>query len=69
LDIIGAMGVIPLQVDLTQVDEQRRELFDRFGGRAIPYIVVIDRQGQLVQRFTGMVGAETLVDIFKSMDG
>ncbi len=69
LDIIGAVGVIPLQVDLTQVDEQRRELFDRFGGRAIPYIVVIDRQGQLVQRFTGMVGAETLVDIFKSMDG
>ncbi len=69
LDIIGTMGIIPLQVDLTQVDDQRRELFDRFGGRAIPYIVVIGRQGQLVQRFTGMVGAETLVDIFKSLDG
>ncbi|WP_372678105.1 protein-disulfide reductase DsbD family protein [Desulfosarcina sp.] len=69
MDIIDTMGIIPLQVDLTQVDDQRRELFDRFGGRAIPYIVVIDRQGQLVQRFTGMVSAETLVDIFKSMDG
>ncbi len=69
LDIIGVMGVVPLQVDLTLVDEQRRDIFERFGGRAIPFIVVIDRQGQLVQRFTGMVGAETLVDIFKSMDG
>lgn len=69
LDIIGTMGIIPLQVDLTQVDDQRRELFDRFGGRAIPYIVVIGRQGQLVQRFTGMVGAKTLVGIFKSLDG
>ena len=69
LDIIKTMGVISLQVDLTQVDEQRREIFDRFGGRAIPYIVVLDGQGQLVQRFTGMVGADTLVDTLKSMDG
>lgn len=69
LEIIGTMGVLPLQVDLTQVDEQRREIFDRFGGRAIPFIVVIDGQGQLVQRFTGVVGADTLVDTLKSMDG
>ncbi len=69
LDIIENMGVIPLQVDLTQVDEQRREIFDRFGGRAIPYLVVIDGQGRLVQRFTGMVGVDTLVDILKSLDG
>ncbi|MBR9984346.1 MAG: hypothetical protein KFF68_00410 [Desulfosarcina sp.] len=32
-------------------------------------IVIIDRQGQLVQRFTAIVGAESRVDIFKSMDG
>lgn len=69
LEIIGTMGVLPLQVDLTQVDEQRREIFDRFGGRAIPFIVVIDGQGQRVQRFTGVVGADTLVDTLKSMDG
>jgi thiol:disulfide interchange protein len=69
VDFIGTMGIVPLQVDLTQVDDQRRALFDRFGGRAIPYIVVIDRQGQLVHRFTGMVSAETLMDTFRSMDG
>ena len=69
LEIIGTMGVLPLQVDLTRVDETRREIFERFGGRAIPYVVVLDGQGQLVQRFTGMVGADTLVDIFKAIDG
>ena len=69
LDIIGTMGVIPLQVDLTRVDEQRRAVFDRFGGRAIPYIVVLDGQGQLVQQYTGVVGAETLVDVLRSIAG
>ena len=63
------MGVVALQVDLTQVDEQRRAIFDRFGGRAIPYIVVLDRQGQLVQRFTGVMGADTLIDTLRSING
>ena len=66
---IETMGVIALQVDLTQVDEQRRSIFDRFGGRAIPYIVVLDKQGQPVQRYTGVVGADTLVDVLRSIDG
>jgi thiol:disulfide interchange protein len=69
LATIETMGVIALQVDLTQVDEQRRAIFDRFGGRAIPYIVVLDKQGQLVQRYTGVVGADTLVDVLRSIDG
>ena len=66
---IETMGVLTLQVDLTQVDEQRRAIFDRFGGRAIPYIVVLDKQGQPVQRYTGVVGADTLVDVLRSIDG
>lgn len=69
LQTIDALGVLPLQVDLTQVDDARREIFDRFGGRAIPYIVLLNRNGQPVQRFTGMVGADTLVALLQSMDG
>lgn len=69
LQTIDALGVLPLQVDLTQVDDARREIFDRFGGRAIPYIVLLNRNGQPVQRFTGMVGADTLVAHLQSMDG
>lgn len=69
LEVIKTMGVIALQVDLTQVDEQRRAIFDRFGGRAIPYMVVLDRHGQVVQRYTGVVGADTLVHALRSIDG
>ena len=69
LETIDSLGVIPLQVDLTQVDDTRREIFARFGGRAIPYIVLLNGRGQIVQRFTGIVGADTLVDTLKSMDG
>ena len=42
LDIIGTMGVIPLQVNLTRVDDQGLSIFDHFGGLAIPTIVVLD---------------------------
>lgn len=69
LETIDTLGVIPLQVDLTQADEVRREIFSRFGGRAIPYTVLLNGQGQPVQRFTGMVGADTLVDMLKSIGG
>jgi thiol:disulfide interchange protein DsbD len=69
LETIDRLGVVPLQVDLTQVDDTRRQVFDRFGGYAIPFIVLLDGRGQLVQRFTGMVSADTLVDRLHAMDG
>ena len=69
LNVIGTMGVIPLKVDLTRVDEQRRAIFDRFGGRAIPTIVVLDEKGRLVQRYTGVVGADTLVEVLRWIAG
>lgn len=69
LETIETMGVTTLQVDLTRVDQTRREIFDRFGGHAIPYIVILDGQGQLVQQITGMVGPDTLVDMLTSIDG
>ncbi len=69
IKIIETMGVTALQVDLTHVDEQRRAIFDRFGGRAIPFVVLLDGQGQLVQRYTGVVGADTLVDALGALNG
>ncbi len=66
---ITAMGITPLKVDLTHVDDERRDLFSRFGGRAIPFIVLLDGRGKAVQRFTGMVGADTLIDSLQSIGG
>jgi thiol:disulfide interchange protein len=68
LEVIDKLGITTLRVDLTQGDDARRQVFDRFGGRAIPYILILDKQGQLVQRFTGMVAADTLIDSIKAME-
>lgn len=66
---IIALGVTPLKVDLTLVDDGRRDLFARYGGRAIPFVVLLDGRGEAVQRFTGMVGADTLIDSLQSIGG
>jgi thiol:disulfide interchange protein DsbD len=62
-------GVQPLEVDLTQVDDVRKEIFARFGGRAIPFMVLLDGSGQIVQRFTGMVSPDTLIEMLHTLDG
>ena len=69
LETIDALGVVPLQVDLTQVDDNRRAILTRFGGYAIPYIVLFDKKGQIVKQYTGMVGADTLVENLKAIGG
>ena len=53
-------GITPLKVDLTTTDAESRRIFDRFGGRAIPYVVIVDGRGRPMHRFTGIVGADTL---------
>jgi thiol:disulfide interchange protein DsbD len=69
IETIDTKGTVALQVDLTQVDEARREIFERFGGRAIPFVVILDGRGQLGQRFTGVVGAETLIQTLNKING
>ena len=69
LATIDALNIVPLQVDLTQVDDTRQALLARYGGHAIPYTVLVDGQGRMVRQFTGMVGADTLVESLKSIGG
>ena len=69
MQTIERLNVTPLRVDLTRADDAHRKVFDRYGGRAIPYTVLLDGQGRSVQRFTGMVGADTLIEGLQSMDG
>ena len=69
LATIQALKIVPLQVDLTHVDDARRELLARFGGYAIPFTVLLDGQGRMVRHFTGMVGAGTLVESLHAIGG
>ena len=69
LETIDSLGVVPLQVDLTQVDDSRRAILTRFGGHAIPYTVLLDSKGQIFRKYTGMVGAGTLVENLAAIGG
>lgn len=47
---------VPLLVDV----DQRRDLFTRFGGRGLPYTVLLDADAGLAGRFTGSLTATDL---------
>lgn len=47
---------VPLLVDV----DQRRDLFTRFGGRGLPYTVLLDADAGLTARFTGSLTATDL---------
>ncbi len=47
---------VPLLVDV----DQRRDLFTRFGGRGLPYTVLLDADAGLTGRFTGSLSATDL---------
>jgi len=53
-------GALALQADLTQPDEALSRALNDFGGAALPFAVVLDRDGAIVERFTGMFGAAAL---------
>lgn len=65
---IERRGVVALKVDLTHADASSRAVFDRFGGRALPYTVILDRRGRPIRQFTGMVGAAELIKHLPAVD-
>jgi len=45
-------GYIPVLIDL----DRRRDLFTRYGGRGLPFVVIVDAHDDVRGRFTGHVG-------------
>ncbi|MDW8324160.1 MAG: thioredoxin family protein [Burkholderiales bacterium] len=43
--------------------DRRRDLFQRYGGRGLPFTVVLERSGALRLRFTGQLAPDTLLDV------
>lgn len=61
LNLVDTLNVLPLKVDLTRPDEARRAALDRFGGYAIPFVVIMDGRGNVVRQFTGVTGPQPLM--------
>ncbi len=49
-------GYIPVLIDL----DRRRDLFTRYGGRGLPFVVIVDALDNVQGRFTGHVGPADL---------
>jgi len=52
-------GYIPVLIDL----DRRRDLFTRYGGRGLPFVVILDANDEVQGRFTGHVGPEDLARV------
>lgn len=59
---VNARNVLPLQVDLTRSDPRGEALLSHYGGHALPFAVVVNRQGKLTARFTGLFTSTALVE-------
>jgi uncharacterized protein YyaL (SSP411 family) len=49
--------LVPVAVDV----DRRRDLFDRFGGKGLPYTLVTDSAQRVLLRFSGDVGPDDLI--------
>lgn len=52
---------LPVLIDL----DRRRDLFTRYGGRGLPFVVLLDAHGDIRVRFTGHVGPADLERILR----
>jgi len=58
---IERTGTSALRIDLTQSHPRMEKVLTRYGGAALPYAVVLDSRGRVVQRFPGLFSANELV--------
>lgn len=58
----GKAGLAALRVDMIHMQDPEKRLLVEYGGRALPYVLLIDPQGKVQQAFTGMFSAGTLTE-------
>jgi thiol:disulfide interchange protein len=46
---------------MTDFNASHKALLEKYGGTALPYALLIDAEGSVVQTFAGMFSAKTLV--------
>lgn len=60
--------VIPCRIDMTDFDEKQKALLRRYGGTALPYVILIDGNGKVINRFAGMFSAKTLEEAILQLE-
>jgi len=59
--------LIPLRVDMTDVNAYHKALLEEYGGTALPFAVLIAGNGKVNHRFLGMFSAKTLETAFYNL--
>lgn len=52
--------LLPLRVDITEVNAANKALLTRYKGFAIPYVVLLNREGLVSDQLTGIFSAQTM---------
>jgi len=53
----------PYLIDMTRYNKQYKDILSYYGGNALPYAVLIAKDGNILQKFTGMFSAQTMLDV------
>ncbi len=54
-------------VDMTDFNEDHKELLEKFGGTALPYALLMDWNGNVIRRFAGMFTGKTLAEAIDNL--
>lgn len=60
-EAVRRVNMVPIQVDVTASHPERDALLSEVGGQALPFAAVINGDGQVIARFTGLFEVDSLV--------
>ena len=62
-DVVQAVRkakLTPLRIDMTDFNDSHRKLLEKYGGKALPFALLMDGNGNVTHRFRGMFSAKAL---------
>jgi len=62
IQIAKKMKLDPYHIDMTDFNEHHKTLLREYGGTALPFALLMDGDGNVIRRFSGMFTAKTLTD-------
>ena len=57
--------LIAYRFDMTYYDNDQQAFLEQYGGSVLPYAVILDKDGLIKQRFTGLFSVDTLLEAIR----
>ncbi len=59
--------LVPYRIDMTDFNEHHKTLLKKYGGTALPFALLMDGNGNVIRRFSGMFTAKTLAEAIERL--